>query len=95
METVYIDQLSIVKARTLATSLLPYRRERLGDLIRKYRIRRISRHFSGIVEPLDSTPGCIDEQGVVRYRHDHLLGLVYRSVEDLRETLAALPAMVG
>lgn len=34
----------------------------------------------------------IDEQGVVRYRHDHLLGLAYRSVDELRETLAALPA---
>jgi peroxiredoxin Q/BCP len=37
----------------------------------------------------------IDEQGVVRHRHDHLLGLAYRSLEDLRETLAALPAMAG
>jgi peroxiredoxin Q/BCP len=37
----------------------------------------------------------IDEQGIVRHRHDHLLGLAYRSVEDLRETLAALPAMAG
>jgi thioredoxin-dependent peroxiredoxin len=34
----------------------------------------------------------IDEQGIVRHRHDHLLGLAYRSVDDLRETLAALPA---
>jgi peroxiredoxin Q/BCP len=33
----------------------------------------------------------IDEHGVVRHRHDHLLGLAYRSVDDLRETLAALP----
>lgn len=37
----------------------------------------------------------IDEQGIVRHRHDHLLGLAYRSVEDLRETLAALPAIAG
>ena len=35
----------------------------------------------------------IDEQGIVRDRHDHLLGLAYRSLDDLRETLAALPAM--
>ncbi len=34
----------------------------------------------------------VNEQGVVRHRHDHLLGLAYRSVDDLRETLAALPA---
>jgi thioredoxin-dependent peroxiredoxin len=37
----------------------------------------------------------IDEQGVVRYRHDHLLGLAYRSVDDLREALATLPAAAG
>lgn len=37
----------------------------------------------------------IDEQGVVRHRHDHLLGLAYRSVDDLRETLAGLPAPTG
>lgn len=37
----------------------------------------------------------IDEQGVVVHRHDHLLGLAYRSLDDLRETLAALPAMTG
>jgi thioredoxin-dependent peroxiredoxin len=32
----------------------------------------------------------IDEQGVVRHRHDHLLGLDYQSVDDLRQTLGAL-----
>jgi peroxiredoxin Q/BCP len=34
----------------------------------------------------------IDEDGVVRHRHDHLLGLDFQSVEDLREALATLPA---
>ncbi len=34
----------------------------------------------------------IDEQGVVRHRHDHLLGLDYQSVDELKETLDALPA---
>ena len=34
----------------------------------------------------------IDEDGIVRYRHDHLLGLDYQSVDDLREALATLPA---
>src|SRR5436305_4156886 len=34
----------------------------------------------------------IDEDGVVRHRHDHLLGLDYQSVDDLREVLDALPA---
>jgi peroxiredoxin Q/BCP len=33
----------------------------------------------------------IDEQGVVRYRHDHLLGLDYQSVDDLKAALEALP----
>ena len=32
----------------------------------------------------------IDADGVVRYRHDHLLGLTYQSVDQLREALAVL-----
>jgi thioredoxin-dependent peroxiredoxin len=34
----------------------------------------------------------VDEQGVVRYRHDPLLGLSYQTVDDLREALGSLPA---
>jgi thioredoxin-dependent peroxiredoxin len=34
----------------------------------------------------------IDEQGVVRHRHDHRLGLDYQSVDDLRSALDALPS---
>jgi thioredoxin-dependent peroxiredoxin len=34
----------------------------------------------------------IDEDGVVRHRHDHLLGLDYQSVDDLKTALDALPA---
>ncbi len=34
----------------------------------------------------------IDEQGIVRHRHDHLLGLDYQSVDDLRAALEALPS---
>jgi thioredoxin-dependent peroxiredoxin len=34
----------------------------------------------------------IDEDGVVRHRHDHLLGLDYQSVDDLKVALDALPA---
>lgn len=37
----------------------------------------------------------IDEQGIVRHRHDHLLGLDYQSVDELRQALAALPAGAG
>jgi peroxiredoxin Q/BCP len=34
----------------------------------------------------------IDEQGIVRHRHDHLLGLDYQSVDELKSTLDALPS---
>jgi len=34
----------------------------------------------------------IDEQGIVRHRHDHLLGLDYQSVDELRATLDGLGA---
>ncbi len=34
----------------------------------------------------------IDEEGVVRHRHDHLLGLDYQSVDDLKAALGSLPA---
>jgi thioredoxin-dependent peroxiredoxin len=32
----------------------------------------------------------IDEQGIVRHRHDHLLGLDFQSVDDLKGALAEL-----
>jgi peroxiredoxin Q/BCP len=35
----------------------------------------------------------VDEEGVVRYRHDHLLGLDFQSVEDLQKALDAIPAL--
>ena len=34
----------------------------------------------------------VDEDGVVRHRHDHLLGLDFQSVDDLKATLEAIPA---
>jgi peroxiredoxin Q/BCP len=34
----------------------------------------------------------IDEHGIVRHRHDHLLGLDYQSVDELKAALDALPA---
>jgi peroxiredoxin Q/BCP len=37
----------------------------------------------------------IDEQGVVRHRHDHRLGLDYQSVDELKEVLEKLPAPVS
>jgi peroxiredoxin Q/BCP len=33
----------------------------------------------------------IDEDGIVRHRHDHLLGLDYQSVDELKSALEALP----
>jgi len=33
----------------------------------------------------------IDEQGIVRHRHDHLLGLDYQSVDELKSALDAIP----
>ena len=34
----------------------------------------------------------IDEQGVVRHRHDHRLGLDFQSVDELKAVLDTLPA---
>ncbi len=34
----------------------------------------------------------IDEQGIVRHRHDHLLGLDYQTVDQLKAALDSLPA---
>jgi peroxiredoxin Q/BCP len=34
----------------------------------------------------------VDEEGVVRSRHDHLLGLDFQSVDDLREALDSVSA---
>ncbi|HEX2016425.1 MAG TPA: peroxiredoxin [Solirubrobacteraceae bacterium] len=34
----------------------------------------------------------VDEQGIVRYRHDHRLGLDYQDVDELAAALAGLPA---
>ena len=34
----------------------------------------------------------IDEEGVIRSRHDHLLGLDYQSVDEIQEALDELPA---
>jgi peroxiredoxin Q/BCP len=33
----------------------------------------------------------IDEQGIVRYRHDHMIGLDYQSVDELKSALEAIP----
>ena len=35
----------------------------------------------------------VDEEGIVRYRHDHMLGLDFQSVEDLSEALESVSAV--
>ena len=35
----------------------------------------------------------IDEQGIVRHRHDHMLGLDYQSVDELKAALDSLPTV--
>jgi peroxiredoxin Q/BCP len=37
----------------------------------------------------------VDEDGIVRHRHDHLLGLDYQSVDDLTAALDTLPAQAA
>lgn len=34
----------------------------------------------------------VDEEGIVRYRHDHMLGLDFQSVDDLSEALESVTA---
>jgi peroxiredoxin Q/BCP len=34
----------------------------------------------------------VDGEGVVRYRHDHTLGLDFQDVDELRDALAGVPA---
>ena len=34
----------------------------------------------------------VDEEGIVRHRHDHLFGLDFQTVGDLRQALDSLPA---
>jgi thioredoxin-dependent peroxiredoxin len=47
----------------------------------------------GAVTPVGTTSRAVvmvDERGVVRYRHDHRLGLDYQTVDELREALDSL-----
>jgi peroxiredoxin Q/BCP len=37
----------------------------------------------------------VDEAGVVRYRHDHALGLDFQTVDQLHEALESIPAVRG
>lgn len=56
---------------------------------------KIAKLYSAYAQRLGMTKRAvivIDEQGIVRHRHDHLLGLDYQSVDDLKQALDALPA---
>lgn len=57
--------------------------------------KSVARAYSAVTPGLGTTKRAvivIDEQGVVRHRHDHLLGLDYQSVDDLKAALDALTA---
>lgn len=57
----------------------------------------VARSYSAFASRLGMTKRAvivIDEMGIVRHRHDHLLGLDYQSVDQLRQALDALPAPV-
>jgi thioredoxin-dependent peroxiredoxin len=54
----------------------------------------VAKAYSTQAKPLGTRRAVIivDEDGIVRHRHDHMLGLDYQSVDDLRAALDALPA---
>jgi peroxiredoxin Q/BCP len=56
--------------------------------------KQVARAYSAYSSRLGTKRAAIviDEQGVVRNRHDHLLGLDYQSVDDLKAALDALPS---
>lgn len=56
--------------------------------------KRVAKTYSAYAPGLGTKRAVIviDEQGVVRHRHDHLLGLDYQSVDELKAALDALPA---
>lgn len=57
--------------------------------------RSVAKAYSATMPGVGTTARAvivIDEQGVVRDRHDHRLGLDYQSVDDLKAALDTLPA---
>lgn len=58
--------------------------------------KRVAKSYSAITPGIGTTKRAaivIDEQGIVRHRHDHMLGLDYQSVDDLKAALDALDAL--
>lgn len=55
--------------------------------------REVARAYSATMPGLGTTARAaivIDEQGIVRHRHDHRLGLDYQTVDELRAALDAV-----
>jgi thioredoxin-dependent peroxiredoxin len=57
--------------------------------------KAVAKAYSAVMPGVGSTARAvivIDEQGVVRHRHDHRLGLDYQTVDELKAALDALPS---
>jgi thioredoxin-dependent peroxiredoxin len=55
--------------------------------------KQVAKSYSALAQRLSMTKRAtvvIDEEGVVRYRQDHALGLDYESVDDLKQALSSL-----
>jgi peroxiredoxin Q/BCP len=59
--------------------------------------KRVAKAFSAFSPRLGTKRAVvvIDGQGIVRYRHDHLLGLDYQSVDQLRSALDSIPPVAA
>ena len=55
--------------------------------------KQVARAYSAFSSRLGTKRAVIviDEQGVVRHRHDHMLGLDYQSVDELKAVLDTVP----
>jgi peroxiredoxin Q/BCP len=56
--------------------------------------KQVAKTFSAFSSALGTKRAVIviDADGIVRHRHDHLLGLDYQSVDELKSALEAIPA---
>jgi thioredoxin-dependent peroxiredoxin len=57
--------------------------------------KAVAKTYSAVMPRIGSTARAvivIDEQGVVRHRHDHRFGLDYQTVDELKATLEKLPS---
>lgn len=60
--------------------------------------KAVAKAYSAVMPGVGSTARAvivIDEQGIVRHRHDHRLGFDYQTVDELRDALERLPALAG